>query len=201
MHHVDCPWLRPNSSCPSVQAYSRLSFTTLSPSAWTFRHLPTHHEPRDTSNSLNIINHSSSKGDHHWSLGCKKTKHKKVKSGFNYTFVRATKCKLKCNSGDKLELLIFLRLNQVVLLLFSWLWANISKCQICALGQWQWSSSGSTSSCMASQVGSICQTKKGPCDFLWNINSPILERPATLPHRVCIQCYRITVAVDFSSCL
>jgi len=27
-----------------------------------------HHEPRDTSNPHDVVNHSSSKGDHHWSL-------------------------------------------------------------------------------------------------------------------------------------
>ena len=41
--------------------------------------IPTHHEPRDTSNSLNIVNHSSSKSDHHWSLGCKKNQTQKSK--------------------------------------------------------------------------------------------------------------------------
>ena len=42
----------------------------------TLQHMPSvvtshptlaHHELRDTSNSHNIVNHSSSKGDHHWS--------------------------------------------------------------------------------------------------------------------------------------
>jgi hypothetical protein len=37
------------------------------PSAVTSHPTRVHHEPRDTSNARNIINHSSSKGDHHWS--------------------------------------------------------------------------------------------------------------------------------------
>ena len=36
-HHLDRSLLRPDSSGPSVQAYSRPSFTALGPSAWTFR--------------------------------------------------------------------------------------------------------------------------------------------------------------------
>ena len=30
-------------------------------------HTPAHHEPRDTPNLHDVVNHSSSKGDHHWS--------------------------------------------------------------------------------------------------------------------------------------
>ena len=37
------------------------------PSTATSHPTPAHHEPKYTSNPHNIVNHSSSKGDHHWS--------------------------------------------------------------------------------------------------------------------------------------
>ena len=93
MHHVDRPWLRPNSSDPLASSL-HLSFTTAwcidakrlacpssphgtshpswnspftaMPSAITSHPTTAHQEPIDTSNPHNIVHHSSSKGEHHW---------------------------------------------------------------------------------------------------------------------------------------
>ena len=65
-----------------LRAYSRPSFTRsfsmnlspnihLAPSNTMPHPTPAHHEPRDTSNSHDVVNHSSSKGDHHWSSLCR----------------------------------------------------------------------------------------------------------------------------------
>ena len=73
------PWLHPDFSGPR----SKPTRVHPSPSlvhryesfAWPWPHLSTatshpisaHHELRDTLNPRNIVNHSSSKGNHHWS--------------------------------------------------------------------------------------------------------------------------------------
>ena len=69
-HH--CMMLQHQASCLSVittwSIAPKLEFTLHHVSLTTMLHLiPVHHEPKDTSNPHNIVNHSSSKGDHHWS--------------------------------------------------------------------------------------------------------------------------------------